>query len=241
MTALEPAAGGSAPPLTRTYVLVGAIAAIVIYVAVLAFGLMIAAAGEEGSEASGALRMAAIITASAIGFGLAPWLMLRARGATAALGSLRPTLSDSGLALLGFAGALAAVYAYVLIVRAAGLDSLEPVSAISNDDFYEHVSVVVLLGVSAVIVAPVAEEAFFRGFLVGALGRAWSAPIALLASSAIFAALHFDIGSMIPFALVGLALGAIYLRSGGIAAPVLAHFGFNLVGYFGSLFNQGVL
>ena len=242
MTAPEPAAGGSAPPLTRTYVLVGAIAATVIYVAVLVFGLVIAAAvGEEGSEASGALRMAAIIAASAVGFGLAPWLMLRARGATVAFGSLRPSPSDFGLALLGFAGALVAVYAYVLIVRAAGLDSLEPVSTISNDDFYEHVSVVVLLGISAVIVAPVAEEMFFRGFLVGALGRAWSAPIALLSSSAIFAALHFDIGSMIPFALVGLVFGALYLRTGGIAAPVLAHLGFNLVGYFGSLANQGVL
>ena len=243
MTALEPAAGGSAPPLTRTYVLVGAIAATVIYVAVLVFGLVIAAAvvGEERSEASGVLRMAAIIAASAIGFGLAPWLMLRARGATVAFGSLRPAMSDFGLALLGFVGALVAVYAYVLIVRAAGLDSLEPVSTISNDDFYEHVSVVVLLGISAVIVAPVAEEMFFRGFLVGALGRAWSAPIALLSSSAIFAALHFDIGSMIPFALVGLVFGALYLRTGGIAAPVLAHLGFNLVGYFGSLANQGVL
>ena len=242
MTALDPTDGGSPPPLTRTYVLAGAIAAAVIYVAVLFFGLVIAAAiGEDGSETSGALRMAAIIAASAVGFGLAPWLMLRVRGATVAFGSLRPALSDFGFALLGFVGALVAVYAYVLIVRAAGLDSLEPVSTISNDDFYEHVSVVVLLGISAVIVAPVAEEVFFRGFLVGALGRAWSGPIALVASSAIFAALHFDIGSMIPFALVGLVFGALYLRTGSIAAPVLAHLGFNLVGYFGSLANQGVL
>ena len=220
----------------------GTLAAVVVYVAVLFIGLTIAVtAGEDGSEVSGTLRMAAIIAASAVGFGFVPWLMLRLRGATVVLGSLRPTLSDFGLALLGFIAAFVAVYAYVLIVRAAGLDSLEPVSTISNDDFYEHVSVVVLLGISAVIVAPVAEEIFFRGFLVGALSRVWLAPLALLGSSAVFAVLHFDIGSMIPFALVGLVFGALYLRTKSVAAPVLAHLGFNLVGYFGSLINQGVL
>ena len=228
--------------LTRTYVLAGTAASIAVYVLVLAAGLIIAAgAADEGDELEGALRMAATIAASAIGFGLAPWLMLRMRGATDLLGPPRPTMRDWGLGALGFVGALVAVYAYVGIVRALGLESLEPVSTISDDSFYEHVSVVVLLGISAVLVAPVMEEVFFRGFLVGALSRAWSAPIALLGSSAVFAALHFDVGSMIPFALIGLVFGALYLRTKSVAAPAIAHLGFNVVGYFGSLINQGVL
>ena len=228
--------------LTRTYVLAGAAAAIAVYVLVLAAGLIIAAGvADEGGELEGALRMAATIAASAIGFGLAPWLMLRMRGATDVLGPPRPTLRDWGLGTFGFIAALVAVYAYVGIVRVLGLESLEPVSAISDDSFYEHVSVVVLLGISAVLVAPVMEEVFFRGFLIGALSRAWSAPIALLGSSAVFAALHFDVGSMIPFALIGLVFGALYLRAKSVAAVVIAHLGFNVVGYFGSLINQGVL
>ncbi len=228
--------------LTRTYVLAGTAASIAVYVLVLAAGLIIAAgAADEGDELEGAFRMAATIAASAIGFGLVPWLMLRMRGATDLLGRPRPTMRDWGIGTLGFAAALVAVYAYVGIVRALGLESLEPVSTISDDSFYEHVSVVVLLGISAVLVAPIMEEVFFRGFLVGALSRAWSAPIALLGSSAVFAALHFDVGSMIPFALIGLVFGALYLRTKSVAAPVIAHLGFNVVGYFGSLINQGVL
>ena len=255
--------------LTRTYILAGAAASIAVYVLVLAAGLIIAAGvADEGDELHGSLRLSATIdiglviaagptveadelyeairvgatiAASAIGFGLVPWLMLRMRGATDLLGPPRPTMRDWGIGALGFVAALVAVYAYVGIVRALGLESLEPVSTISDDSFYEHVSVVVLLGISAVLVAPVMEEVFFRGFLVGALSRAWSAPIALFSSSAVFAALHFDVGSMIPFALIGLVFGALYLRTKSVAAPVIAHLGFNVVGYFGSLINQGVL
>ncbi len=82
---------------------------------------------------------------------------------------------------------------------------------------------------SAVVVAPPLEEAFFRGFLLPTLTR-WLPPAAAVAaSSAVFAAVHFApaLGTAQTFA-VGAVLGAVLLSArGNLAAPMLAHAGYN--------------
>ena len=91
------------------------------------------------------------------------------------------------------------------------------------------------------LAAPIYEEAFARGFLLGGLRRAWGIIPAFLISAAVFAALHADLGSMIPFAIAAVVLGLLYHRSGNLTAASLAHFGFNLIGYGAALIEQGVL
>ena len=239
-------AAAEAGRLTRTSVIAGAVAALVAYVLILGVGVVLAdaVAPGDGEELSDIVYISATIVAAAAGLAVLPVLLLRRRGAGDLLALRRPSADDVIWGLGGVAAAWLAVYAYVLIVEVIGVEALEPVSAIAESSLYDHVSVIVLVGIAAVLIAPLAEELFFRGFLLGGLSRAWSAAPALAAlvlSSALFSALHFDVGSLIPFMLAGLLFGALYLRTGGVTAPVIAHFGFNVVGYFGSLFNQGVL
>lgn len=88
-----------------------------------------------------------------------------------------------------------------------------------------------LLSVLAIAVAPaLCEETLFRGILLPSLARRLAPFFAILVSAALFAAIHVDAaGSQIafdrvPFALLmGVALGALRLRTGTLVAPMLAH------------------
>ncbi len=81
---------------------------------------------------------------------------------------------------------------------------------------------------AAVIMAPLVEETFFRGFILGGLNRVWWMIPSILLSAALFSAVHINLYTAIPFALFGLILGALYLRTGHLTAPALAHGGWNL-------------
>lgn len=96
-----------------------------------------------------------------------------------------------------------------------------------------------------VIAAPLGEEAFFRGFLLGGLRRArsgaWGRRIALLVVTALFAAAHFYVPVMIPIAVSGLLFGLLFVRTGNLTAPTLAHFGHNAAGFIVALWMWGVI
>jgi membrane protease YdiL (CAAX protease family) len=84
-----------------------------------------------------------------------------------------------------------------------------------------------VLGAGAVIVAPVCEETFFRGFVFGALRAGWGALPAAVASSALFAAVHFDAGALVPIFILGLILCGLYVRTGSLYPGVFFHAFFN--------------
>ena len=74
------------------------------------------------------------------------------------------------------------------------------------------------------LVAPVCEELFFRGYLLCGLsghGRARAAVI----SAACFAAVHG--GNFAAYAVFGLLMGLLTLRTGSLLAPILAHACYN--------------
>jgi membrane protease YdiL (CAAX protease family) len=79
-----------------------------------------------------------------------------------------------------------------------------------------------LLGV---FVAPVAEEAFFRGMLFGGLRRGMSAIPAAAISGVVFGAVHFASGAAAipPLAILGFALCLLYERTGSLLPGLGAH------------------
>ena len=89
--------------------------------------------------------------------------------------------------------------------------------------------------VTAVVLAPVAEEMFFRGLLQSMLkrrlhGRAW---VAILIASAVFAIAHINQPQAIPsLFLLSVALGYNYERTGRLTGPILMHAIFNGVMIF---------
>ena len=87
----------------------------------------------------------------------------------------------------------------------------------------------VMIIVSAVVLAPLAEEVFFRGLLQSMLRKYLRRPwAAIMATSAFFAFVHAEYPTSMPaiFAL-SMVLGYNYERSGRLLAPILIHALFN--------------
>lgn len=82
---------------------------------------------------------------------------------------------------------------------------------------------------STVVLAPVAEELFFRGLIQSMLRRYGFGPWpAVLVASGVFAASHASQPQDLPALFVlGLALGYNYERTGRLVAPILLHALFN--------------
>ncbi len=86
--------------------------------------------------------------------------------------------------------------------------------------------------VSAALLAPLAEELFYRGLVQSWVrkrlgGRPWPA---VLITSAAFAACHYNQLQAVPgLFLLSVGLGYVYERTGRLAAPILMHGLFNAV------------
>lgn len=88
----------------------------------------------------------------------------------------------------------------------------------------------VVLWLGAVVVAPIAEEGFFRGLLQTQILRAThQRGLAVAASALVFGVAHMDQPHVLPAMTVfGLVIGLQYERSGGLLGPIATHALFNL-------------
>jgi len=173
-----------------------------------------------------------------VGWLVLPKLVLRRLGQSALISWRRPQRADFAWAVGGLLAIYAVLYVYTAIVSAAGLESLEPQSTIDESRLYVHTSVMVALGILVIVCAPLYEEAFARGLLLGGLRPHWGMIPAFLVSSSVFSALHADLGSLIPFTLAGVILGIVYLRSGSLTAASMTHVSFNVIGFSATLVQQ---
>jgi membrane protease YdiL (CAAX protease family) len=79
----------------------------------------------------------------------------------------------------------------------------------------------------AVVIAPVAEEFIFRGMLYPFVKQLGSPKMAFFGTSAIFAEIHFDAGTLVPLFALALVLTWLYKKTDCLMAPVAAHSLFN--------------
>ncbi|MGZ8481334.1 MAG: CPBP family intramembrane glutamic endopeptidase [Candidatus Limnocylindria bacterium] len=86
-----------------------------------------------------------------------------------------------------------------------------------------------LIVVAVVILAPIAEEVFFRGVAFNAWLRERGRRFAYIGSAALFAAIHASLVSLVPIFLLGLALAWVYRRTGSLLAPIAMHATFNAI------------
>jgi membrane protease YdiL (CAAX protease family) len=145
--------------------------------------------------------------------------------------SLRHFYYDTARGVLGYLGAMPIVIALLLVT-----------SLILPADWQKEHEVLqalrtlspawkTLAVLSAAVLAPLAEESFFRGLLQSMIRRYSGSPwAAIWVASAVFAASHFLTPQNIPaiFAL-GVVLGYNYERCGRMYPSVLIHSIFNLV------------
>ena len=138
---------------------------------------------------------------------------------------------------IGFLSAWIALASYGFIVDALGIDSLEPTGQI-EDRVFEDTVLVILLGISVVVSAPISEELFFRGFMFAGVRRSWGVLPALLISIALFGLAHtqtgddgVELGLIIPTGLIAAILAVSYQRSQTLYVPFGIHLVFNLVSF----------
>jgi membrane protease YdiL (CAAX protease family) len=74
----------------------------------------------------------------------------------------------------------------------------------------------------------VCEEIMFRGVVLRAFAGAWPPWLAVGASSLLFSAYHISVPQALPTFTLGLALGALALRSGSVYPTMIAHLANNI-------------
>lgn len=77
--------------------------------------------------------------------------------------------------------------------------------------------------VSAVLLAPLFEEVFFRGYIAGALRAAYGGVVAWLFSSLLFGLMHIQPSIILTATCGGLVLGYFYLRYRSLVMVIMLH------------------
>jgi hypothetical protein len=95
------------------------------------------------------------------------------------------------------------------------------------------------LGVTAILLAPVAEEIFFRGVLYPAIKQAGFPRVAWWGTALFFAVVHVNLVTFVPLTVLALALIALYERTDNLLAPITAHAMFNALNFTTLLLLEG--
>jgi membrane protease YdiL (CAAX protease family) len=176
--------------------------------------------------------LAVAVAAQVLGLLLAGlYLLLRRRLTWRILGPVRPSALSVAIGLgVGVGGTL---LAYLLNgVLSLVFEPEAPVEQQLLQDILAGGWATVLGVIAAVVMAPIAEEVLFRGLLFQALRRRTGLWVAAGLSSLVFTAVHVEIVTSQPLALVGLfALGVLFAwsfhRSGSLVVPIIGHAVFN--------------
>lgn len=81
----------------------------------------------------------------------------------------------------------------------------------------------------AVVIGPIVEEIYFRGFIYPAFKRVLGPWPAMILSGAIFGVFHVNPWLIFPTGLMGVVMAYLYEREGSLAAPFFLHALNNLV------------
>jgi membrane protease YdiL (CAAX protease family) len=155
---------------------------------------------------------------------LVSWLLVFRPNALAALPSFpgpdpgRAVRMGLGWGVVAWIGASLASAVVVTLLEALGLD-VAPQAAEQALGLVEPWVAVLAI----VVLAPIAEELFFRGVVFNAFLRERGPRLAYIGSAALFAVIHLSIVALLPIFVLGLALAWVYDRTGSLLAPIVMH------------------
>ena len=144
-------------------------------------------------------------------------------------------LITTGLAVAALIGSLGFAQVYTMAVIASGWDFLTPPEL--PDGLLLPGGWVVFSAVALAVWTPVAEEVFFRGFILRGLANRWGFAPALIVSAAVFSALHLAPALLLPVLVTGLLLGFLYQRTGSLWPCIAVHAAQNLVAVLSTWFG----
>jgi len=139
-------------------------------------------------------------------------------------------------------GVLVACYAvlaaYQIIVSVLGLEGLQTESNVPQN-FFEYPAIVPLAMLLVVVIAPLCEEMFFRGFLLHGLWSRFGFWPAVVVSGFLFSLIHFTgpdtLGLIVPFMAIGILFAWLAGRTGSLWNSIAVHFLFNSISIVANL------
>lgn len=197
-----------------------------VLVVVVAFALLIAAGALSGVFADGATRVSVSHVANSAALAVLAWYLGRRHG-TALLSAFRLDSAPGWRNVL-----LAVVVALGCRIFSMTYTMLVPPPAVQGPDLLTQMFGGGALGIVATfvlvaVVAPLLEEVLLRGVVLGALARRIGTWGAILGSAAVFALMHLDVWSLLPFAVLGVGLGWLATRGRSLWPAVIAHVLYN--------------
>jgi len=151
------------------------------------------------------------------------------RGLIESLGLNRFSVTSLWRPAVGVIAAYTLIALYIAAVQALGIDILTPQSTVPTSVTRDSAAMAMAF-VAAVIAAPISEEIFFRGFVFGGLLR-WGFWPAAVCSAGLFTVAHLDLGSLIPFFLIGLVMAWLFWSRGTLWHSIVFHFLFNFISF----------
>jgi len=166
----------------------------------------------------------AILVSTPLALALVSWLFVWRPRALEALPSF-PGRDPSGALLAGLGWGVLAWIGSTLVIIAVGW-LLELIGRPPEPGAAELAIALVdpwIVVLAIVVLAPIAEELFFRGVVFNAWLREGGRRYAYVGSAALFAVIHVSLISLLPIFLLGLALAWVYERTGSLLAPIAMH------------------
>jgi len=171
-----------------------------------------------------------------------PWIVKKRRVSLADVGLSRlPSWMDIGMAPAGFVVYLLAsaslVYVITQVIPGFNADQTQEVGFENISQRYEYL----LAFITLVVVAPVAEETLFRGFLYGKLRKTVPIWLAMILTSVLFGAVHGQWNVGVDVFVLSLVMCSLREVTGSIWAGILLHMMKNGLAFYLLFINPSIL
>jgi len=166
------------------------------------------------------------LTLQALVFLLVGGLLARFRLVRPSASRVTPPLGSIGLGVLAGLGAFLASLAVAATLKLFGVPVREQEWVLELlQDRHSLLRLVPWI----VLIVPVSEEVFFRGYMFRWLSERAGTPLGFAISSVTFAALHWNLSGFPVYLGVGLIFAWVCRRTGGLLAPVAGHVAYNSI------------
>lgn len=152
-----------------------------------------------------------------------------------------PTLRDLALVVGAYVAAFLCILVAGVVVSSTGVETASNTAAQTG---MENPDLLVWLIPGSILLIGPGEEILFRGVVQGRFRERFSAPVAIVLASLVFAAIHFGalsgatgarLATISILLLPALVFGTVYELSGNIVVPALVHGCYNAT-LFGGLY-----
>jgi membrane protease YdiL (CAAX protease family) len=132
---------------------------------------------------------------------------------------LRPFRSSA----LGWIFAAFVAYLVLTSIYAVLVDPPSEQLPTGLDEADQNLLLAIATGMLLIVVAPFAEEIFFRGFLYQSFRNSLGVPLGALLSALIFGAIHLEFFKLVQLAILGVILALLFEKTGSLWPPIILH------------------